>query len=135
MFKRLLDEFRSSLEDDPDGSLWLVTALLTEANSLIESAEKKYKAMDFQAVNTVKTIVSVVLDTVIYPKGDSQQLQKEIHVVNHIAKSDKLVGALLLILQGHGRKSLNDAMCFCLMNVIYTQVSQSQLSVFSYHCH
>lgn len=87
--------------DDADGSLWLVTALLMEANDLIKSAGNKLNVMDFQAVNTIKTNISLVMELLMDRHADEQQLQK----ANHIAQNEELLSTLLLILKGHGRKS------------------------------
>lgn len=101
MSKRLLDEFESPLANDADGSLWLVVTLLMEVHSLIKSAGK-FSTMDFQAVNTIKTNMSVVMELLMFSLVDEQQLQK----ANHIARDEKLLDVLLLLLKGKARESI-----------------------------
>ena len=98
MSKCLLDEFISPIDKDVDGSLWFISGLLTEVNELIQSAGKKFNTMDFKAVNTIRTIIPLVLELLLYP--DEQQQWK----ANHIARDEKLMSSILLILQGHERK-------------------------------
>lgn len=112
--KHLLEEFRSPLKDDADGSLWFVSGLMKEVNDLIVSSGKNFSRMDFQAVNTIKTVVSFVMELLF--SSDRQQLQK---CANYIAKEEELVSTLLLILEGHGRKSLYYDMHAC-MNIVGT---------------
>ena len=98
VLKHILNEFRSPLENDADGSLWFVTVLLTEVDDLIKLAGQKFKVMDFQAVNTIKTILSFTMELLLQPLSNKQQIQ----IADHIAQDNGLMSTLLLILEGHG---------------------------------
>lgn len=99
--KHLLEEFQSPLSDDADGSLWFLTALLTAARDVIKSAGGRFSNMSFQAVNTIRTIVPLILELLMGPGISGHQLQ----LANHLAR-DELLSTLLLLLEGHERKSI-----------------------------
>lgn len=88
----------SPIRDDADGSLWLVLALLAEVNDLVKSAGNKFHTMEFQNINSVKTIISHIMEVIVKHCNDEQQQQ----VANQIAQDTELMGALLLMLKSSG---------------------------------
>lgn len=98
---KFLEDFRSPVVDDADGGLWVVSALLTEAKGLIEAAREQYESMDCQAVNTVKTIVPIVMETLVHSTSD--EVGENI-IARYIAQNEKLLDTLLLLIRGHMSK-------------------------------
>ena len=96
-----LGDFKSPIQDDADGSLWLVLALLAEVNDLIKTAGNKFTTMEFQNINSVKTMMSCIMEVIIKHCNKEQQQQ----VANHIAQDKGLMGALLLMLRSSGSES------------------------------
>ena len=96
--KQLLGDFKSPIRDDADGSLWLVLALLAEVNDLIKTAGNKFTTMEFQNINSVKTMMSCIMEVIVKHCNEEQQQQ----VANHIAQDKGLMGALLLMLRSSG---------------------------------
>lgn len=96
----LLNDFKSPLVDDADGTLWFTTALLTQINDLIKSAGQNYGVMDYQSVHIIKTTLPFIMELLVHPFRDNQQER----IANHIAHDKELMDTLLLILQGYGRE-------------------------------
>ena len=96
--KQLLGDFKSPIPDDADGSLWLVLTLLAEVNDLIKTAGNKFNTMEFQNINSVKTMMSCIMEVIVKHCNDEQQQQ----VANHIAQDKELMGALLVMLKSSG---------------------------------
>ena len=56
--------------------------------------------MDFQSVNIIKTTLPFIMKLLTHPFITNQQER----IANHIALDKELMGTLLLVLQGYGRK-------------------------------
>ena len=62
---QLLCDFKSPIPDDADGSLWLVLAQLAEVNDLIKTAGNEFNIMEFQNTNSVKTMMSCIVEVIL----------------------------------------------------------------------
>ena len=99
--KHLLPTFVSPLPDDLDGTFFVISDLLTTIDKIFQSCNEKFASLSVGDVNVIKTIVSVLLNT-IQVCEDSEIND----IANFIANQDILLEALLLTLQAKGSKIL-----------------------------
>ena len=65
---------------------------------MIKTAGNKFNTMEFQNINSVKTMMSCIMEVIIKHCNEEQQQQ----VANYIAQDKGLIGALLLMLRSSG---------------------------------
>ena len=63
--KLLLGDFKSPIPDDADTGLWFVHALLAEVDDLIKTAGNKFNTMEFQNINSVKIMMSCIVEVIL----------------------------------------------------------------------
>ena len=96
----VLSDFKSKFSDDPNGIVMIAVSLLREITGIITASNKKLDSLSFEDANSIKTIISSVVQLVAHCASEDQK-----RVADEVATKFELQETLLQLLCNHDCES------------------------------